>query len=51
MATMVTRKHHNVTFNVGNSLYLVSLDFSAQIFVAVYELWKYSQSSIFLYFT
>jgi hypothetical protein len=48
MATMVTLKHNSVTLNVGYRFYLVSLDFDAQMVVALYELWKYSQSSIFL---
>jgi len=51
MATMVTRKHHNVTLNIGYSVYLFSHDLGAQMFAARYDLWKYSQSSIFLYFT
>jgi hypothetical protein len=45
IATMVTRKHNNVTLNVGCSVYLFSLDMGAQMVVALYELWKYFQPS------
>ena len=38
MTTMVTRKHHYVTLNVGCNVYLVSLHLDAHMVVALYEL-------------